>query len=106
MGKKPKMLGNKYASLSEPQAKLDFHGRGILTREQISDLTEEFIRDCSGKGFKRVLVVTGKGLHSKSGPVVGPLVADVLMSIPAVKSFATARRDRGGEGAFEIQLQT
>lgn len=98
------MHGNKYAGLSQPQASFDFHGRGIMTKDEISELTREFIQECSRKGLKKVLIITGKGLHSKSGPVVGPMVAEVLLSLPAVKSFETARRDRGGEGALEVLL--
>jgi DNA-nicking Smr family endonuclease len=106
MRKKPKIQGNKYASLSEPQASFDFHGRGVLSKEDIVVRTTEFVRECSQRGFKKILIITGKGLHSKSGPVVGPLVQDILMSLPNVQSVETARRDRGGEGALEVQLQT
>ena len=96
---------NKYAGLNEPQAILDYHGKGILTEDQIKNMAEEFLVECKNNGFSRVLIITGKGLHSKEGPVIGPLLSWYLHKIPYVKSAVTARRDRGGEGALEIFLQ-
>lgn len=96
---------NKYAHLSTPQATLDFHGKGILTREEICRLALEFIRDAHRKRLTRVLIITGKGLHSKEGPVIGPLLQDFLPSLSEVQTVVTARRDRGGEGAMEVQLE-
>lgn len=107
MGKKrkqPKSRGNKYAHLSKPQAEMDFHDEGILTREEICDLAADFIRDCAEKGMKKVLIITGKGLHSERGPVIRPLLKEFLPRLPQVQSVSLARRDRGGEGALEIDL--
>ena len=102
--KQPKTRGNKYAHMSKPQAELDFHDEGVLTREEICDQAAAFIRQCSERGMKKVLIITGKGLHSDKGPVIRPLLKDFLPRLPQVQSVAYARRDRGGEGALEIDL--
>ena len=104
MVKKQKNIGNKYAHLSQPQATLDFHGLGVLTPNEIHQKAQDFIQDASKKGFKRVLIITGKGMHSKAGPVIGPLLEEFLPRLDEVKSVVKARRDRGGEGALEVEL--
>lgn len=104
MPKKKPFIGNKYAHLSEPQATLDFHNRGILTEHEICSLAQQFVEDSLSKGFHRILIITGKGLHSKEGPVIEPLLREFLPTLPSVRSVLTARRDRGGEGALELEL--
>ena len=103
--KKDRPRGDKYAFLHESQAELDFHGRGMLRQEEICRITEVFIEDAVKKGFKRLLIITGKGLHSSDGPVIKPLLSWYLHKLPSVKSAVTARRDRGGEGALEVELR-
>ena len=79
--------------------------RSDHSRDEIRDMADEFIKECKAKGLERVLIITGKGLHSKEGPVIGPLLKWYLHKIPAVMSVETARRDRGGEGALEVKLR-
>jgi len=96
---------NKYAHLAGPQAELDFHGRGTLTPAQIRASLDEFLANARSTGQSKLLVITGKGLHSKSGQaVVRPIVQSYLQNHPDVAAFTKARRDRGGEGAFEVRL--
>ncbi len=102
---KKKHHGNKYEHLSTPEAQLDFHGEGILTPEEITQRVSQFIQECQQKGFSRVLIITGKGLHSRDGiAVIKPIVQKHLKGLDTVKEIAEARRDRGGEGALEIKL--
>lgn len=95
---------NKYAHLSEPQAKLDFHGLGTLTPHEIYQMLEAFLEEAAQKGLERVLVITGKGLHSKGNAIVKPTAQKCLAESPYVQSATQARRDRGGSGAFEVLL--
>lgn len=104
MAKRKTPVGNKYAHLSQPQATLDYHGMGVLTPDEIRVKAEDFVKSCTRKGYKKILIVTGKGIHSKSGPVIGPLLEDFLPGLDEVKSVLKARRDRGGEGALEVEL--
>jgi DNA-nicking Smr family endonuclease len=96
---------NKYADMNAPQAEIDFHGMGVLYPEDIEKKCDEFITKSQKKGLKRVLVITGKGLHSsEGGPVVKPTVVQFLKRDGRVFRFTEARRDRGGSGAFEVEL--
>lgn len=96
---------NKYAHLNEHQAEFDFHGKGKLTEDDIRNMAQEFVEQSSQKGLKRVLIITGKGLHSLDGPVVRPMLSWFLHKLPQVIKVSTARRDRGGEGALEVELR-
>jgi DNA-nicking Smr family endonuclease len=98
------MKNNKYLHLAEPQATFDFHGHGTLTPHEIYQLLEGFLDECRAKKLKRVLVITGKGLHSKGNAVVKPTVWRCLCEHPHVEQATEARRDRGGSGAYEVKL--
>lgn len=96
---------DKYAHLNEAQAQLDYHDKGLLREEDIQSMARDFIESCSQKGLTKVLIITGKGLHSAEGPVIRPLLKWYLHKLPQVLSVETARRDRGGEGALEVKLR-
>lgn len=96
---------NKYASLARPQLTLDFHKAGILTRQEITALTQRFLERCRDKGLTKVMIITGKGLHSQDGQaVIKPLVEAILRRSEHVKTCSWAPINRGGDGAFEINL--
>ena len=103
MSKKKKL--NKYAHLQEPQAIFDYHDRGELREEDIQSLAKDFIEESSKNGFQRLLIITGKGLHSVEGPVIRPFLLWYLHKLPQVLSVQTARRDRGGDGALEVRIR-
>jgi len=106
MSQKPAKQSNKYSHLAEPQVTLDFHKAGILTSKEINDLTKRFLELCSKKGIKKVLIITGKGLHSQNGvAVIKPLVEKILSNNEYVKTFSWAAINRGGAGAFEVNLE-
>lgn len=107
MGKKklrPKKV-NKYDNLSKPEAEFDFHGRGILAPHHVKKLADEFLDDCMRRGLRKILFITGKGLHSKKGmPVIKPFLRKYLMGLPNVDRVYEGRRDRGGSGTLEVTL--
>lgn len=106
MAKKRKLKNNKYDNLSKPEAELDFHDRGYLKREDIIRITDEFIDKCRDRGLSKVLIITGKGLHSKNGAaVIKPLVKKYLLFKSYVQRVYEARGDRGGSGALEVILE-
>jgi len=97
---------NKYAEMSQPQAEFDFHDIGVLSDTQIVNMTRNFIADSVEKGLKQVLIITGKGTHSRDGvSFVKPIVERTLRKHEGVLSFGNGRRDRGGEGAIEVKLK-
>jgi len=96
---------NKYKHLTAPQAQLDFHDKGHLTEKDIIQITNDFIKTSVQNGFDRVLIITGKGIHSRNGQaIVKPLVQKYLERHANVASVFKGRRDRGGSGALEIKL--
>lgn len=107
MGKHNKKQGkekvNKYDNLSKPQAELDFHNRGALTQGQMKEILDEFIEDCRERGLYKVLIITGKGLHSKKGmPIIKPFVKKYLQDKHFVARVYEGRFDRGGSGTLEV----
>jgi DNA-nicking Smr family endonuclease len=96
---------NKYAHLAQPQLELDFHKAGILTKEEITELTKRFLEISSQKKLQKVAIITGKGLHSQGGQsVIKPLVEKILLTSNYVKTFSWAPRNRGGDGVYEINI--
>jgi len=103
--KQRKRKVDKYAHLNEPQAELDYHGKGVLTENEIITMAEEFVQEAVRRGLTRLLIITGKGNRSKNGPVVKPTLYQFLPKIPQVKYVKEARIDRGGSGALEVDLR-
>jgi len=105
MKKQKKLKNNKYANLTLPQKTLDFHNKGILIKQEIIQILTQFIDECINDKTEKALIITGKGLHSKnSQPIIKPIVYSFLKTNTKIKEVISARRDRGGEGAFEIKL--
>ena len=61
---------NKYAKLAQPQRILDFHKAGIVRREEIIALTKRFLERSAQEGLTKIMIITGKGLHSQNGQAV------------------------------------
>jgi len=97
-------MANKYKKLNQAQAELDFHDRGPMTHQKIIDLADDFIKESLEDGHSRIAIITGTGVHSKNGPVIKPLIEDLLRSHPLVKSFEEGKFAQGGQGMFNIKL--
>ena len=71
-------------------------------------MTEEFVASCRGEGLERIRIITGKGVHSKSGrPVVKPQVQRTLDGLARsgdIASWSMAKITEGGEGAIDVRL--
>ncbi len=104
LGKKDrKKKVNKYENLSKPQAEFDFHGRGAMTSDMMREMADEFIEECRDRGLKKVLFITGKGLHSAKGmPVIKPFLKKYLSGKSFVNRVYEGRFDRGGSGTLEV----
>lgn len=101
--KQRKEKTNKYDNLSKPQAEFDFHNRGILIQNNMKELVDEFIEECRNRELSKVLIITGKGLHSQKGmPVIKPFVKKYLMGKSFVVRIYEGRFDRGGSGTLEV----
>lgn len=87
------------------QDRLDLHGKKV---EEGLWLLNEFIVGCALRRLRQVIVVTGKGLHSKQG--VGVMKQAVERWILGsgqvyVRTFSDAPRQAGGSGAIVLNLR-
>ena len=85
-----------------PQAELDLHGK---TREEAIDLLNEFLRDAQLKDLRKVLIIHGKGIHSKTGPTIGKAVRNFLEASPIAGETGTPHRSMGGSGAAWVIIK-
>ncbi len=87
------------------QAHIDLHG---LTREEARIALSDFIHFSLRKGYRTVLVVHGRGLKSRQGPVLKKSVIEWLSTgrfSRIVLGFCSARPCDGGTGALYVLLR-
>lgn len=82
-----------------PQARLDLHGYSAVDAEKA---LEAFLQGAARAGLEKVLVVTGKGVHSKGEPVLGKTARRVLEASPFAGRFGLADPEDGGSGALWV----
>ncbi len=75
-------------------AKIDLHG---LTRDEAWERLDTFIGDCSRRGIQKVLIVHGKGHHSKEQ-------SDVSILSSMVRTFVELDRRLGASGHPDKKL--
>ena len=96
-------------------AKLDLHG---LSLKESNNKVKEFIIESSNRGYKKLLVITGKGLRSKihQNPYLSEQMNVLKHSVPEfikndeylfkrISGISKADLRDGGEGAFYILLK-
>ena len=94
---------------------IDLHG---YTLPEAKENVKKIIIDCYNTGVKKILVVTGKGLHSKNekDPYVSKDLSILKYSVPdfikknmelnnLIKEIKEASVEDGGSGAFYIYLK-
>ena len=95
--------------------KLDLHG---LSLKESNNKVKEFIIESSNRGYKKLLIITGKGLRSKSygNPYVSEELNVLRNSVPdfinndedlknKISKMSKANIRDGGEGAIYIFLK-
>ena len=99
---------------SNKKFKFDFHG---YTIEKANSTIEKIISKCYENGINEILVITGKGIHSKDNDVYNSTEYNKLKNtIPLfiknepslsskIKNIKSAPRDKGGEGALIIKFK-
>ena len=86
------------------EARIDLHG---LSRFQAQDALTAFVLNAHARGYRAVLVVTGKGSRGTPG-VIRSSVADWIAHPPlraVVAGVAGAHRRHGGDGALYLTLR-
>ena len=95
--------------------RLDLHGYSL---EDANRVVKKFITESFDKNYRKLLIVTGKGLRSKSydNPYISKDLNILRNSIPEyikndeslnsiINKIAQAERRDGGEGAINIHLK-
>ena len=114
-------LSNKDLYLSNNKIKkeiiktIDLHGFSL---ENANNVIEEFIIQCFKKNVNKIIVITGKGLRSKSirNPYISKDLSILKYSVPdfiklkpnlmkIIKKIEEAKIEDGGGGAFYIFLK-
>ena len=94
---------------------LDLHG---FTLDEANKKVESFINDCFDQKVSKVIIVTGKGLHSQNDkdPYISEKFGILKNSVPdfiknnlnlmkKIKSITGAEISDGGSGAFYVFLK-
>ena len=116
-----KKLSNKDSYLSNNKIEkeiiktIDLHGFSL---ENANNVIEEFIIQCFKKNVNKIIVITGKGLRSKSirNPYISKDLSILKYSVPnyikskpnlikIIKKIEEAKIEDGGGGAFYIFLK-
>ena len=85
-----------------PEAEIDLHGK---TTDESEYLLLEFIKGSSRKGLRKVLIIHGKGNHSKAGPVLSNWVKHFLETSPFCGETGSPDKRDGGNGATWVILK-
>ena len=106
---------NKKNIRHEKTKKIDLHG---YTIEEANKAVEQFIEKCFDEGVTKVIVITGKGLRSKSAenPYLSKDLSILKYSVPEfietnialikmIIEITDAKIEDGGSGAFYIFLK-
>lgn len=86
----------------KPEAVIDLHG---LTRDDAWSRLELFFADSVRRGFKKVLIIHGKGTHSPEDPVLRRMVRLFLEQNPHAGESGSSEKDSGGSGSTWVILK-
>jgi DNA-nicking Smr family endonuclease len=86
----------------KPDAQLDIHG---LTRDEAWQALENFFNDSKGKGLEKILVIHGKGNHSKGEAVLKRIVMEFIEHCSFAGESGRGKAAVGGEGATWVLLK-
>ena len=93
----------------DPEVKEEFLEKQLKSTRSyyryILQLADDFISDSLENNFSIISFIVGQGIHSASGPVIKPLLADFLKNHPAVRSFSEGKFTQGGQGVFIVKLK-
>ena len=118
-GKEKLLNKDLYSNKNRIQKKIiktiDLHG---LSLQNANNIIEEFIIQCFKKNVNKIIVITGKGLRSKSieNPYVSKDLSILKHSVPnfiksktnlmkIINKIEEANIEDGGQGAFYIFLK-
>lgn len=89
---------NKY--LSPTQDILDLHE---FTREEAALKVENFLKNAKDKKYRKVRIITGKGIHSASGRGILKGFVENIVENAGLK-YSDAKINEGGSGAIDVEI--
>jgi len=103
---KDAVVGRKKHSRSLKKKKfdliIDVHG---YIKKEATDLVKNQLKLSHKKGYRKVLIIHGKGLHSLEGPVLKEKIRKILIASIYVSDFHIASPNDGGEGATIVYIR-
>lgn len=99
-----KMKSREHILKMRPDDRIDLHG---LTRDEAWARLEKFVSDCVSRGFRKILIVHGKGNHSPRGsdPVLGQLVRTFIEQDRRLGASGHPDGAQGGTGATWVIIK-
>ena len=85
-----------------PQAEIDLHG---MTRPEAENNLNSFFDSCRRKGLKKILIIHGKGNHSKEEAVLPAFVSDYLEHQKYAGETGHPKNSEGGTGSTWVILK-
>lgn len=85
-----------------PQASIDLHG---MNAREAEEALRRFFEDSSRQGLEKVLVIHGKGNHSKGEPVLKRIARKAIETSPWAGRSGEAERAQGGSGALWVAIR-
>lgn len=85
-----------------PEASIDLHG---MTEESALESLRAFLEDSRRRGYRKVLIIHGKGNHSEGDPVLKRAVRRLLEGYPGAGRSGKAGKEHGGSGATWLILR-
>lgn len=87
----------------QPEARIDLHG---LTRDEAWEQLDAFVTQCDARKLKKIMIVHGKGIHSKSSdPVLGEMVRKFIETDKRLGMSGHPDVSGGGKGATWVILK-
>ncbi|MBN2738249.1 MAG: Smr/MutS family protein [Spirochaetales bacterium] len=80
----------------------DLHG---LTLSEARQKTNQFIHYCHGLGYKKILLIHGKGRHSLADPVLQKGIRQFIQNHSLAGRWGVADKKNGGNGATWVLLR-
>ena len=98
-----KFKGRKELERMKIDDKIDLHGQ---TQDEANILLERFVTDCENRGCKKILIVHGKGIHSRGAdPVLNVLVKNFIEHDKRLGTSGHPDLSGGGTGATWVILK-
>ena len=87
----------------KPQRILDLHGMRI---EEAFKAVDRFLIECKKDGIKKVLIIHGKGRHSKEPFILAKKIKEYIQKNPLTGEYGIPQKKFGGRGALWILIRS